>query len=73
MLSVASISADFGAAVGTLAGMIAVAGFLAHAAPVLRGTPEQEVRQATVRGGLTGLGIGIFVVVLSAFIDTVDI
>jgi hypothetical protein len=73
MLVVASISADFGSAVGALAGLIAVAGFLAHAGPVLRGAAEQQVRQATVKGGLTGFCVGILVVLLSAFIDRMSI
>jgi len=66
MLPSASIAADFGTAVGVFAGTIAVVGFLAHAAPVLRGASDGEVRQATVVGGLTGFIASVFVVVLSA-------
>jgi hypothetical protein len=73
MFAVASISADFGGAVGALAGMIAVAGFLAHAGPVLKGGSESEVRRATVKGGLFGFAGGLVVVVLSAFLDRIGL
>jgi hypothetical protein len=63
----ASIAGDFGTAVGVLAGMIAIAGFLGHAEPVLRGGSEREVQKATVVGGLVGCCFGAFVVVLSAW------
>jgi len=66
---VASIAADFGTVVGVFAGAIAVAGFLAHANPVLIGSSEEAVRKATVIGGLGGCALGVFVVVLSALIE----
>jgi hypothetical protein len=69
MLVLGSFMGDFGAAVGVLAGMIAVTGFLAHAGPALSGASEEEVRRAMVRGGLGGFAGGSFVVVLSAFIS----
>ena len=66
MLVTASIASDFATGVAVLAGLIAVGGFLAHAGPVLGGDTEAAVRQATVKGGLAGLGVGVVVVVLSA-------
>lgn len=66
MVSVGTIAGDFATGVGVLAGTIAVGGFLAHAAPALRGAPERRVQAATVIGGLVGCGIGSCVVVLSA-------
>ena len=68
MLAIGSIAADVGAAVGVLAGLIAVAGFLAHANPVLRGDPAGAIQKATVIGGLGGCFAGVLVVVLSAFV-----
>jgi len=62
----ASIASEFGSDVGVLAGMIAIGGFLAHARPVLDADDEEQIRQATVRGGLVGLCAGVLVVVLSA-------
>jgi hypothetical protein len=66
MLPVGSIASDFAAAVGLLAGTIAVAGFLAHAAPTLSRAPEEEIRRAMVRGGLVGCLFALFVMLLSA-------
>ncbi len=66
MLPIASISADAATAIGLIAGLIATAGFLAHASPVLRGDVPAEIQKATVIGGLAGCGLGVFVVVLSA-------
>jgi hypothetical protein len=43
--------------VGFMAGVIVVGGFLAHARPVLQRRGEQEIRIATVTGGLIGLAI----------------
>jgi hypothetical protein len=73
MLVLGSVAGDFGAAVGVLAGMIAVTGFLAHAGPVLSGASEEEVRRATVRGGLAGFALGAAVIVLSAFFGRMGI
>jgi hypothetical protein len=66
MFPLGSIASEFGAAVGVLAGMIAVGGFLAHAPRVLDGAPASDVQRATVIGGLVGCALGAFVVVLSA-------
>ncbi len=66
MLLIGSIPADVATAVGVLAGLIAVAGFLAHARPVLRGDTPETIQKATVIGGLAGCVGGILVVVLSA-------
>ena len=66
MFVTASIASDLGTAVGVLAGLIAVGGFLAHAGPVLDGASEDDVRQAMVKGGLAGFSLGAVVVVLSA-------
>jgi hypothetical protein len=52
-------------------GSIAVGGFIAHAGPVLAGDSEEEIRKATVSGGLTGLRLWLFVVVLSAMIAVI--
>jgi hypothetical protein len=54
--------------VGFMAGAIAVGGFLGHAGPVLAGWREEELRRATVVGGLWGIGGAIFVIVLSAIV-----
>jgi hypothetical protein len=66
MLPVASFVGDFAAAVGIVAGMIAVGGFIGHAPSVLNGAPDREIQQATVSGGIAGGSIGALVVVLSA-------
>jgi hypothetical protein len=71
MVIIASIASDFATGVGLLAGMIAVTGFAAHARPALSGASEQEIRGATVVGGLVGLGLGAVVIVLSAFVSRV--
>jgi hypothetical protein len=73
VLLTASIASDFGTAVGVLAGMIAVGGFLAHARLALDGADEQRIRQATVKGGLVGFGTGAFVVFLSASLGMLSI
>jgi hypothetical protein len=52
-----SIINDGAALVGFMAGAIAVGGFLAHTRPALQGREEQEIRVATVIGGLVGLGL----------------
>jgi len=73
VLLTASIASDFATMVGVCAGMIAIAGFLAHARPALSGAPEQKVQKATVVGGLVGCGIGAVVVVLSALVGMVGV
>ena len=52
-----SLIVDATTEVGLLAGLIAVCGFLNHAAPALRGADEEMLREATVRGGLGGIVI----------------
>ncbi|HXR29831.1 MAG TPA: hypothetical protein VN752_01655 [Solirubrobacterales bacterium] len=54
---------------GLMATAIAVCGFLAHAGPALSGADERRVREATVEGGLAGLVLSVFVVVLSALMS----
>jgi hypothetical protein len=71
MVLLGPIVAEFATAAGLLAGMIAVCGFIAHAGPTLSGASEKEIRQATVIGGMAGLAIGSFVVVLSALLGRV--
>jgi hypothetical protein len=71
MLPIGSLASGFATAVGVVAGMIAIGGFLAHARPALDGAPERDIQQATVTGGLVGGGIGLFVVVLSAIFSKV--
>jgi len=73
MLVIGSIASDFGTAVGVVAGMIAVGGFIAHAPRALAGAPEQDIQVATVAGGLFGLFIGSSVVVLSAIASRLSI
>ncbi len=68
MLVTASIAGSFAAGVGLLAGSIAVFGFVAQAYPALSGAGDWEVRRAVAKGGLLGLAIGGFVIVLSAII-----
>jgi hypothetical protein len=72
MLPIGSIAGDFATAVGILAGMIAVGGFVGHAPSVLDRASDREIQQATVVGGLTGGVIGILVVVLSAIASMVS-
>ena len=69
---VGSLVGELAAVVGLLAGLIAVGGFIAHADPVLANDSEQSIRKATVDGGLTGLRMGIVVVVLSAILALVS-
>jgi len=57
---------QFATGAGLMAAGIAVGGFIFHAGPALTGTPEEELRPITVVGGLFGLAVAIFVIVLSA-------
>jgi hypothetical protein len=66
---VGSIASSAGTVTGVAAGSIAVVGFLFHAAPALSGGTEEELRRATVVGGLIGFLIAVGVMVLSAIID----
>lgn len=59
---------QFAVIVGLLAGSIAVSGFLGHAGPALAGRREDELRRATVVGGLWGLAIATTVIVLSVVV-----
>lgn len=73
MLVTANVMNWFATLAGLLAGSIAVGGFLAHIRPALSGASEAELREATVVGGTIGLGVGVFVVVLSAFLDRIGL
>jgi len=73
MLVIGSIASDFGAAVGVVAGMIAVGGFVGHAPSALGGASDRAIQQATVSGGLAGGSIGILVVVLSAIVSKLQL
>jgi hypothetical protein len=55
VLAPGSIIVDATTEVGLVAGLIAVGGFLAHVGPVFQGQGEDELRLATVRGGLGGV------------------
>jgi hypothetical protein len=54
---------------GLTAAAIAVGGFLAHVRPALSSAEDQQLRAATVRGGIWGSGVAGFVIVLSAITD----
>jgi len=68
MLLFADILSWSATVVGLFAGSIAVCGFLAHIGPALSGAREVELRTATVMGGTVGFALGVFIVVLSAWI-----
>jgi hypothetical protein len=68
MLVIASIANEFAAGTGLLAASIAVLGFIGQAYPALSGAPEQRIRQAVAVGGLVGLSLGGFVILLSAIL-----
>jgi hypothetical protein len=44
---------------GLMAAAIAVTGFLTHAWPAISGKDEEDVRQATVIGGLAGFLVAV--------------
>jgi hypothetical protein len=73
VLPIASFASDFATAVGIVAGMIAVGGFIGHVPSVLTGAPDREIQEATVSGGIAGGSIGVLVVVLSALASKVSI
>jgi hypothetical protein len=54
---------------GLMAAAIAVGGFAFHAVPVLSGKRDEEVRRMTVRGGLVGFVVALFVIFLSAIVS----
>jgi hypothetical protein len=58
---------------GLMATAVALGGFLGHAGPALRGDSDEELRRATVRGGLFALGVGVCVVVLSAIFANLEL
>jgi hypothetical protein len=62
----ATLMSDSATGVGLIAAAIAVGGFAAHVRPALSGADEQRLRTATVRGGVWGSGLAVFVIVLSA-------
>jgi hypothetical protein len=68
MLVVGTIASEVATFVGLMAGAIAVGGFLGHAGPTLSGGTEDELREATVIGGLWGLAGACVVIILSVSI-----
>ncbi len=54
--------------VGLIAGSMSVGGFLANVGPVLRGHTEEQLRTATVRGGLSGIAAAAFINFLALFL-----
>jgi hypothetical protein len=66
MLVIASVVQGASTCSGLMAAAIAVCGFVFHAGPALAGVSEAELRRLTVLGGLFGLLVAIFVIVLSA-------
>jgi len=73
MLLIASFAGDFATAVGIVAGMIAIGGFVGHVPSVLDRAPDREIQQATVSGGMAGGFVGALVVVLSAIASKVSL
>jgi hypothetical protein len=67
---VGSIASQFATGFGMMAAAIAVCGFVAHAGPALSGGGERRLRKATVIGGLAGLLVSVFVIVLSALLGS---
>jgi hypothetical protein len=60
---------DAATGAGLTAAAIAVGGFVAHIEPALSHADDQRLREATVKGGIGGIWIAAFVIVLSALID----
>jgi hypothetical protein len=54
---------------GLVAAAIAVTGFLAHAGPALAGKSDDNLRRATVIGGLIGVVWATVIILLSAFTE----
>jgi hypothetical protein len=69
MFIAGSLVINLATGMGLVAASVAVFGFLLHVAPVLSGASEEAVRRATVAGGLIGVGLSVFVILLSAFTD----
>lgn len=68
MVFAATIQNQFAAGLGLIAAAIAVFGFVAHAPSALSGAHDRKLREATVSGGIVGLFIAVFVIVLSALV-----
>lgn len=66
MFGTGSILDQFAALSAFLATVIALGGFVGHAVPALRGDDERAVRRTTAMGGIGGLAVAVFVIVLSA-------
>jgi len=69
MVVAGSILSSVSSGVGMTAAAIAVGGFAFHAAPALFGKHDEELRRATVIGGLIGFSGALFVILLSALMD----
>lgn len=67
MLPVGSITSDVATAVGLVAVMIAVCGFIGQVPAALKREDDRTVRAVTVIGGLAGLALAFAV----AFVDLV--
>lgn len=63
MLPIGSIIGDAASGVGFVAATIAVCGFLGQVGPALRRQEDEEVRAATVVGGLIGFLLAAAIVV----------
>jgi hypothetical protein len=68
MCIVSSIVQAASTGAGLIAASIAVCGFIFHAGPALAGASEAELRQRTITGGLCGIAVSIFVILLSAYL-----
>lgn len=62
----ATLMSNAATGAGLMAAAIAVGGFVAHVRPALADADEKKIREATVVGGVGGIAVAIFVVVLSA-------
>jgi hypothetical protein len=69
MFGSSSLLDQFASVSAFLATAIVLGGFVTHAGPALQGASDPDVRRATVKGGMYGLGGGCLVIVLSAFFD----
>jgi hypothetical protein len=68
MVLVAPVVGELATCAGLLGATMALGGFIAHAKPVLSGASEEEIRRATIVGGVIGLVGSLSVVVLSSLI-----
>jgi len=64
----ATLMTDSATGCGLVAGAIAVCGFIAHSRLALAGANEQRLKRATTVGGLAGIGLAAFIIVLSALL-----